>query len=227
MKDVPRMIRAAIFDMDGLLIDSEPLWHQAEIAVFASVGLHLDELRCRETTGVRIDEVVRRRHRERPWHNKSLVEVEAEILREVQRLAITEGKALPGVYALLDRLQALGLPLAVASSSALPMIEAVLAHLGIRERFAVVFSAADEEHGKPHPAVYLRSADALGVAPHECLAFEDSIPGVQSAHAAGMRVVAVPDAHHYDRAEFAIADDKYRSLEDFVRDGLRRFIPGS
>lgn len=221
------MIHAAIFDMDGLLIDSEPLWHRAEIKVFATVGLHLTEQDCRETTGVRIDEVVRLRHRQQPWSNKTLELVEQEIMQEVERLAITEGKALPGVYELIERLSASSIPLAVASSSSLRMIEAVLKHLGIRERFSLFFSAVDEAHGKPHPAVYLRTAQALGVEPHHCLAFEDSIPGVRSAHAAGMKVIAVPDAHHYEHEEFGIADGKYRSLVDFLHEGWGRFIRGS
>lgn len=209
------MYKAAIFDMDGLLIDSEPLWHKAEILVFGSVGLHLTPEQCRETNGVRIDAVVRMRHRQKPWHSKSLQLVENEIVAEVQRLAVSEGQALPGVYAVLDEFAALGLPLAVASSSPLPMIKAVLERLRITRYFQLLCSAADEEHGKPHPAVYLNTARQLGVEPARCVAFEDSVPGVQSAHAAGMAVIAVPDAHHFERPEFSVAERKLRSLAEF------------
>jgi HAD superfamily hydrolase (TIGR01509 family) len=209
------MFEAAIFDMDGLLIDSEPLWHKAEILVFGSVGLHLAPEQCRETNGIRIDEVVRIRHRQRPWTSKSLRQVEEEIVAEVQRLAVSEGQALPGVYAVLEEFAALGLPLAVASSSPLPMITAVLERLRITHYFKLLCSAADEEHGKPHPAVYLNTARQLGVLPERCVAFEDSIPGVQSAHRAGMAVIAVPDPHHFDRPEFAIATRKVRALTEF------------
>jgi mannitol-1-/sugar-/sorbitol-6-/2-deoxyglucose-6-phosphatase len=209
------MFDAAIFDMDGLLIDSEPLWHKAEIRVFATVGLHLTDAQCRETTGVRIDEVVRIRHRQHPWHNKSCAQVESEIMAEVQRLALAEGQALPGVHAVLEEFAALDLPLAVASSSPAGMIAAVVAHLGIAHYFKVLCSAADEEHGKPHPAVYLNTARQLGVAPARCIAFEDSVPGVQSAHAAGMSVIAVPEPHHFERPEFALATCKLRSLAEF------------
>jgi mannitol-1-/sugar-/sorbitol-6-/2-deoxyglucose-6-phosphatase len=209
------MIEAAIFDMDGLLIDSEPLWHKAEIQIFATVGLHLTPAQCRETTGVRIDDVVRIRHRQQPWHNKSLDQVEREIMAEVHRLAVTEGQALPGVYAVLEAFAALGMPMAVASSSPLPMIAAVVAHLKISHYFRTLCSAADEVHGKPHPAVYLSTARQLGVAPERCVAFEDSIPGVESAHHAGMTVIAVPDAHHFARPEFSVAACKLPSLADF------------
>jgi HAD superfamily hydrolase (TIGR01509 family) len=209
------MFEAAIFDMDGLLIDSEPLWYKAEALVFATVGLHLTAAQCRETTGVRIDEVVRIRHRQHPWSNKSCAEVEREIMTEVQRLAVTEGQAMPGVYDVLEEFHALGVPLAVASSSPAGMIAAVLDHLGITPYFKLQCSAADEEQGKPHPAVYLNTARQLGVAPQRCVAFEDSVPGVQSAHAAGMTVIAVPDPHHFERPEFSLARLKLHSLAGF------------
>ncbi|MEY4642659.1 MAG: hexitol phosphatase HxpB [Pseudomonadota bacterium] len=209
------MLQAAIFDMDGLLIDSEPLWHRAEITVFATVGLHLTVDDCRETTGVRIDEVVRIHHRRHPWTSKSIEQVEREIVAEVQRLAVTEGQALPGVYAVLEAFAAKAIPLALASSSPPGMIRAIVEHLGIAHYFRVLCSAADEEHGKPHPAVYLSTARQLGIAPQHCIAFEDSIPGVQAAYAAGMTVVAVPDAHHYGKPEYGIAALQLRALTEF------------
>lgn len=221
------MFQAAIFDMDGLLIDSEPLWHRAEIEVFGSVGLLLTEEQCRETTGVRIDEVVRIRHRQQPWHNRSLEQVEREIVAEVQRLAVTVGRAQPGVHEVLAGFAAAGLPMAVASASPRAMIAAVVEHLGIAPYFSALCSAADELHGKPHPAVYLNAARQLGVAPGRCVAFEDSVPGVQSAHAAGMTVVAVPDPFHFERPELGLATRKLRSLAEFSPAAfLRQDPPG-
>jgi mannitol-1-/sugar-/sorbitol-6-/2-deoxyglucose-6-phosphatase len=119
------------------------------------------------------------------------------------------------VYEVLEEFRALGVPLAVASSSPASMIAAVLDHLAIASYFTLHCSAADEEHGKPHPAVYLNTARQLGVAPARCVAFEDSVPGVQSAHAAGMTVIAVPDPHHFQRPEFGLARQKLRSLAEF------------
>lgn len=217
-------IKGLIFDMDGLLIDSEPLWLRAERLVFATVGIELTPLMCKQTTGIRIDEVVWLRHEEKPWTSKSLAQVEAEILAEVQRLATTEGKALPGVFEVLEACAASGCIIALASSSPLHMIKAVIDHLGISRYFAVLCSAADEQHGKPHPAVYLTTAAHMGLAPESCLAFEDSIPGVMAAKAAGMQVVAVPDEHHFNREEFAIAEAKLASLADFPRTQLFRSL---
>lgn len=216
------MIQAAIFDMDGLLVDSEPLWYRAEVKIFADLGLTLTPEQFRLTSGVRIDEVVRIRHQEQPWHGKSLKDVELEIMREVERLAVSEGEAMPGVREVLAELTARGYPLAVASSSPLSMIEGVLKNLGIARYFSAACSAANEPYGKPHPAVYLHTAAKLGVPPYACMAFEDSIPGVVSARAANMTVIAVPDAHHYGRPEFGIAHLQLRSLRDFLDSDLLR-----
>jgi len=219
------MFQAAIFDMDGLLIDSEPLWHKAEVKVFATVGLHLTPEQCMETTGVRIDEVVRLRHRQQPWHQKTLAQVEAEIIEEVQYLAITEGSAMPGVHELLEELARRRFQLALASSSPLAMIMSVVKHLGIDGYFSTLRSAATEVEGKPHPAVYLSTAAALAMPPRACLAFEDSVPGVLSAHAAGMSVVAVPDSHHYARAEFEVAIMKLPTLIEFLSSPFLSALP--
>lgn len=219
------MFQAAIFDMDGLLIDSEPLWHKAEIKVFATVGLHLNEAQCRETTGVRIDEVVRIRYRQQPWKNKTLPQVEQEIIEEVQHLAVTEGHMMPGVHELLEELSQRNFRIGLASSSPLAMIQAVVNHLGIGQYFATLKSAADEVEGKPHPAVYLTAAAAMSMPPRACLAFEDSVPGVISAHAAGMSVVAVPDAHSFGRAEFEIAIMKLPTLVEFLTSPFLTALP--
>lgn len=219
------MFQAAIFDMDGLLIDSEPLWHKAEITVFASVGVHLTPEQCRETTGVRIDEVVRLRHRQQPWSNKSLAQVEAEIVEEVQYLALHEGCAMPGVQELLEELARRRFRIALASSSPLSMIRTVVNHLGLAPYFSRLSSATSEAQGKPHPGVYLSTAAALAMPPRACLAFEDSVPGVLSAHAAGMSVVAVPDPHHYARAEFEVAIMKLPTLIEFLTSPFLSALP--
>jgi len=211
-------MRAAIFDMDGVLIDSEPLWRRAEKEVFGSVGIALTKEMCLGTMGLRLDEVVAYWYQRFPWTGKSLQQVEEEVLSAMHKLISEEGKALRGVHETLERLQGADLMLAIASSSPLSLIEAVVNTLGIRAFFQALCSADEDEFGKPHPAVYLRTADRLAVDPRECLVFEDSPLGVRSAKSAGMTVVAVPAAGQYDDPRFHEADFKVRSLPEFSFD---------
>lgn len=208
-------MKVAIFDMDGLLIDSEPLWRQAERRVFRTVGVDLTDAMCHETQGLRSDEVVAYWYRRFPWTGKSRERVGAELIEAVIRLIVDAGEALPGVYDALSALRVSGLRLGLASSSPPRLIEAVVRKLGIEHCFAAMCSAVDHERGKPDPAVYLAAASRLEVAPAECVAFEDSVPGVRSAKAAGMRVVAVPAPSQYADPAFDIADWKLHSLADF------------
>lgn len=187
-------IEAVIFDMDGVLLDSEPLWRRAEIAAFAAVGVTLTEDDCRRTMGRRIDEVVAHWHRERPWPDPDLDAVTDAVLDGVAALVAAEGVPLPGVAEAVALAEELGLARAVASSSPRHLIEVTLDRLDLADAFPVVHSAEDEAAGKPDPAVYLSTAATLGVAPAACVAIEDSLNGLRSARAAGMAVVAVPEA---------------------------------
>jgi sugar-phosphatase len=188
------VIEAVVFDMDGLLIDSEPLWQQAEIEVFARVGIALDRDLCLRTRGRKIDEVVDYWYAQRPWGEPSRHAVRDAVVARVAELVRERGAAKPGVEHALGFFARRGLPLAIASSSPHALIEAVLAQLRIGARFAARHSGEDETRGKPDPAIFLGAARKLGVPAARCLAFEDSPGGVASAKAAGMRCVAVPDA---------------------------------
>jgi sugar-phosphatase len=195
-------VSAFIFDLDGLLIDSEPLWRRAEIEVFGRHGLHLGEEQCLETTGLRIDEVVR--------HWGQPAEAAAEIVDRVIELVRVEGSPKPFAVESVREARRRTEKLALASSSPERLIEATLGKLGIRDVFDAVVSASSEPYGKPHPGVYLTTAARLGgVAPTECVAIEDSLNGVIAAKAARMRCVAVPERAD---ARFAIADVVLSSL---------------
>lgn len=211
-------MRAAIFDMDGLLIDSEPHWQDAEIEVFNALGVPLDREMCRGTMGMRIDEVVCHWHRAHPWTGASMDEVRDRVLgavaARVQRIAV----ALPGAVALVRSLRDRGVPLAVASSSPRALIDVALARIELDDAFPVRCSAMDEARGKPDPSVFLSAARALGVEPDGCVVFEDSVAGVAAARSAGMRVVAVPAAEQWHEPGFERADLKLSSLAAFVLD---------
>ena len=208
-------MKAAIFDMDGLLIDSEPLWRRAERETFAGVGLTLTDDDCRRTTGLRADMVVEYWYERHPWRGPDRTAVLRRLESRVIELVRAEGRAMPGVEHALGAVRNGGLRLAVASSSAVELIGVVIDTLGLEGVFEVVSSGADEKHGKPDPAVYLTTLRALGLPAGECLAFEDSIAGVEAARAAGLFTIAVPDPEDFENPGFHAAHLKLPSLVDF------------
>jgi mannitol-1-/sugar-/sorbitol-6-/2-deoxyglucose-6-phosphatase len=205
-------LKAVIYDLDGLLIDSEPCWMQAEIEVLASLGLPLTPERCRETTGLRMDEAVAYWAARYPWTGTSHEEVVRRILARVLSLLEERAPLKPGVRESLAVVRAAGLRIAIASSSPLSLIEGALSRFGLRAGFEQVVSAEGERFGKPHPGVYLTTAARLGLRPEVCVALEDSVNGVLSATAAGMRCIAVPERWPVEDPRFAKAQALIRSL---------------
>jgi len=188
------VFRAAIFDMDGLLIDSEPSWRQAEREMFGAVGIEISDEMARVTAPLTTREVTEHWYRHRPWRGPSLEEVEASVVRRVGELIRSHPRELPGVRAALAACVELGWRVALASNSPRALCRLVLAELGIAGSFDAVVSADDVERGKPDPAIYRHAAGLLGVAERECLVFEDSPGGVRAARAAGMHVIAIAPA---------------------------------
>ena len=209
------MIEAVIFDLDGLLINSEPLWQEAETLVFKRVGINLTAELCQQTQGLRIDEVVNYWYQRHPWTNLTKLEVAELIVSQVIELIKTKGKPLAGVEQAIAFVKSKDVKIALASSSALKIIRAALQTLGLTEIFTEVYSAESEILGKPHPGVYLTTAHKLGVAPQSCLALEDSLNGVLAAKAAQMKCIAIPEAAQQNNPQFAIADYILSSLTEF------------
>jgi HAD superfamily hydrolase (TIGR01509 family) len=218
--DRGRRFRAAIFDLDGLLIDSEPLWQQAEIECFGAVGVELTRAQAQDTLGLRSDEVVCQRFDEYGWDEAahSLDEVEERIIQRVVELIRANGKPMNGVYEALEFVETRGLRLAVASSSRIRVIEAALAALKIADRFELIHSAELELLGKPHPGVYQTTARKLDLLPAACVAFEDSPAGLESAKEAGMACVAIPDESIAGKPVLSRADLILPSLADLDED---------
>lgn len=199
--------------MDGLLLDSEVLWHEAEVEIFGALGVPLERDATRETKGMYVTEVVRYWRARHPWREPSDEAVTAKILDRVGALVESKGRLMPGALRALDLTAARG-PVGLASSTPTALIERSLAHFGLRARFSVVASAADEAAGKPDPAVFLTAARRLGVPGSACLALEDSAAGVIAAKAASMTCVAVPEPDERNRLEFASADLILDTLTD-------------
>jgi len=216
-------MKAAIFDMNGLLVDSEPLWRQAEKSTFRAVGISLTNQMRHETLGLRPDEAVAYWYGRFPWTGASCEEVETRLLAAAQWLVFAHGQPLPRVYTTLRRLKNASLKLGLASSSPYILIETVVGKLEVRDYFGVMFSAVDEVRGKPDPAVYLTAVEKLGVTPSDCIAFGDSVSGVRSAKSARMAVVAAPANNQYYEQEFDTADLKLRSLARLSTEMVRRF----
>lgn len=210
-----RPVLAAIFDMDGLLIDSEPLWERAELDVFATLDVDLSRRsEMPDTVGLRIDQVVRMWYETLPWIGPSQEEVTQRILTRALTLIEETRPLLPGVELALKLCQAEGLKIGLASASPLFMQEKVLAMFGLRHYFEVLASAESLPYSKPHPQVYLDAAARLGIDPLNCVTLEDSVNGMIATKAARMRSIVVPAAVYADDARWALADVKLTSLTE-------------
>lgn len=213
-------IKAIIADLDGLLIDSEPIWREVEIAVFGSLGIVLNDDLCRATMGMRVDEVVAHWHGLHPWGGLTEDEVSLRIVEGVAAAVEQRGQPLPGLGHFLALVEASGCRAAIASSSWPQVIEAAVNRLGLARQFPQTYSAAGLPFGKPHPGVYLAAAAGLGVDPAACVALEDSPAGVLAAKAAGMRCIAIPDHAMRHRPEFGQADVALGSLDEVTLEVL-------
>lgn len=210
------MLNTVIFDMDGLLIDSEPLWAISMQEVFATVGVEITAGMALQTTGLRTKEVVSFWHDQFRWEAaKSKEQVADEIIENVIHKIVAGGNAMEGLHYILDYFREKNFKIGLASSSPMRLITSALTHLHIRSHFQALYSAEHEQHGKPHPAVYLACAQELNSHPLQCLAFEDSVNGMIAAKAARMKAVVVPEPHHQHDKRFALADLKLNSLLDF------------
>ena len=209
------MVKAVIFDFDGIIIESEPLWVEAEIGVFKSIGIDLTPEMCRQTTGLNTQDTLQYWYSVYHWTNKSIIQLYKEIMEAMQVLILERADLKDGYLDVLQLFVEKKLPLAVASSSPLKLITTALKKFHLFEFFKIISSAENEEYGKPHPALYLGAAKKLGIDPVNCLAFEDSFNGAISAKAARMKLVAVPDGHDYNSTRFDFADLKLATLKDF------------
>ncbi len=223
MAEPVRRPRAAIFDLDGLLIDSEPIWRRVEIAVFAEAGVTLTEEMCATTMGWRLDAVVDHWARRFDLGGEDRERAASGIVERMAAEVATAGEAMPGAAEAVARFDRHGFAIGVCSSSPPRVIGAALARLALPTPIAAVHSSFDEEQGKPHPAAYLSTAARLGVAAADCVALEDSPAGAIAAAAARMVVVAVPDRSFHDDSVFAFCDVVVGGLDavdDRLIDGL-------
>ena len=215
------MIKAVIFDMDGVMIDSEPLWEKTERILLARrdieysptyrdqiVGLNQNDSGRLLINTFELEETV-----------EDIISERVEILTAIYE---EELEVVLDLIPLLDNLRDSKFKLAVASSSPLRVINFVLDMFSLQEYFPVVVSGECTENGKPHPDIYLHTAKRLEVEPSECVAIEDSINGVKSAKAAGMYCIAIPDKR-LSQMEFQNADIIVPNLNRISPDLINSF----
>ncbi len=180
--------RAVIFDLDGVLWDGEPLYHEAFNVVLVPYGHRLGEDDYRQIIGHSVEHCwdwVRQRFHLTEPRDRLLHAYDEAVLRLLERPA----EPLPGVRPLVNELRRLGVPIAVASASLRSWVDATLRGLGLHDSFDAVVSASEVDNCKPAPDLFLAAAGRLGVAPGDCLAVEDTAAGITAARAAGMYAV--------------------------------------
>ncbi|MCL1126248.1 hexitol phosphatase HxpB [Shewanella surugensis] len=213
-------IDAVIFDMDGVLIDSEPLWQQAEFDTMTALGLPINYEDTLQTTGLRIDQVVEYWYKRYPWPDYQGKDNNQAVSQRIVNQVITaidhDTKPMQGVIEALKYCKTQGIKIGLATSSASSMIEAVLSKFNITPYFEATQSAEHLAHGKPHPEVYLNCAQALGISPHHCLAIEDSFNGLIAARAANMQTIAIPAPEQQHLPQWIIAHQQLANLSELV-----------
>lgn len=206
-------VRAVIFDMDGLMFDSERLAHEAWRDALAAHGYALDEAVYLRAVGRTVDEA-KAVFVEAFGPDVPIAEIEADKARRLRELLDPAPPLKPGLLALLDELDRLGLLTAVASATATAEVRRRLTVAGLDARFDVVVGGDEVGAGKPAPDLFLRAAERLGADPAECVVLEDSEAGVKAAAAADMTPVMVPDLVPPSPACRALAAHVVGSLEE-------------
>jgi sugar-phosphatase len=216
MSNTAIMINAVIFDMDGLLLNSEFYWQKMEIKLISKVGIEVTPEMQKSTLGFRTDEMLRYWYNFKPWKDPDFKAMEKEYERSVLDFYLHESELMEGALYILDFFKSRGIKLGLASSSPMLLINAFLDRFSLNSTFTAICSAETEEYGKPHPAVYLKTAKLLDEHPASCLAFEDSFYGLLAAKSAMMKVVVVPEQHHRDDPRYIIADLQLSGLTSFT-----------
>jgi HAD superfamily hydrolase (TIGR01509 family) len=208
--------RAVVFDMDGLLLDTETLWHDSEVELFARRGVAFtreDQLAVIGTSVPITSRYFAERLGRPVEEGPALVEEMVGLMHERVRRQVD---ARPGAVELVDRLRALGsVRLGLASNSPRFLVDDALATAGLVDAFDTIVTADDVDHAKPAPDIYLLACRRLGVSPADALALEDSASGIAAAKAAGLYCIAVP---LFAETDVSAADRVIDSLEELLVD---------
>jgi HAD superfamily hydrolase (TIGR01509 family) len=215
MPTLPAVVKAVVFDLDGLLLDSEPAWDEARRQVTGEHGGRWADQATLDMMGMSSPEWSRYLH-QRLGVPLAPEEIAARVVERMQALYRRHLPLVPGARPAVERL-ARRWPLAMASSSNRPVIDLALSLAGLARFFRATVSSEEVARGKPAPDVYLEAARRLGIDPAHCVAIEDSGSGILAARAAGMRVVAVPN-RAFSPGEEALdaADQVVQTLDELT-----------
>jgi HAD superfamily hydrolase (TIGR01509 family) len=198
---MPSPFYAVIFDLDGVLADSEPWWNQIDAKLLAEYGVSYRGEYHRNVLGVNYRLAVE--FYKNAFHISASVE---ELMRRRGEIATdffaNRVDLFPSAKTTLEQLREMKLPLAVATSSVSASARPLLERTGIRSLLSVVITGDEVQQGKPHPDIYLRAAKKLGISPEACLVIEDSLAGIAAGKGANMRVAAIPDRRFVDPREY-------------------------
>lgn len=214
------MLKAVLFDMDGVIIDSEPIHYQLSKLYYRELGLNITDEEYNTFVGIGDKEIFTRLKEKYGLKQKVDELVNTYQQRYIEHLkSIKDGKPISGVDILIKDIHRRGLRLALGSSASRRSIEAVLKYFKLRKYFDVVVSGCEVERSKPFPDIYIEAAKKLTVDPSECIVIEDSSNGVRAAKHAGMKCIAYwnPNSGEQDLSQ---ADRKIYSFEGLDFEGL-------
>lgn len=220
LKDM--QLDTVIFDMDGLLIDSEPFWQEAGIETLEQYNVALTLEQYHLTTGLRTREWIDY------WWNHfqigadSAQEAEDTILRKALEKIGEKARPMPGIEHIFSFFSEKNFRIGLATSSPLALVDLVVEKLGIRSYLDAIASAGHLPFGKPHPQVYMDCARTLEVSPLQCICFEDSFNGLIAAKAARMKCVVIPAPDQINLAKWGAADLKLNSLLEFDESAFQK-----
>ena len=209
------LYNSVIFDMDGLLIDSEPLWQEAGQEVLSIYNIQLTDEQYHSSTGLRTPEWIDY------WFSYHQIDKlkAPEAIEHIEETALQKirdsGRIMPGVEYIIDFFRQRDFRIGIASSSPMRLINVVVDKLNIRSYLHAIISAESLAYGKPHPQVFINCAEELSVPPNQCIVFEDSFNGLIAAKAAKMKCVVVPHHSVYNSLRWSAADLTINSLTNF------------
>lgn len=215
------MVKAFIFDMDGVIIDSEPLHFAVDLMILEQFGLNLDKEKLEQYVGMTNPEMWKLIKEEYGVANTVEEMIEAQLARKLTHLDETELEPIRGIRELLLELRNNNISIGLASSSPRVFIEAVLTKFTIIDQFSCIVSGEEVDRGKPAPDVYLEAARMLKVKPEDCVVLEDAKHGVKAAKRAGMRCIGYvnPNSGNQDlsEADFTVTSINEISLHHLLK----------